>query len=337
MPDSPLIALKVVPSAPKTEIRGIPHQDQGSKRKKEINTLSDEFNILSYLSHPSIVRVIEFIPGVAFPALPVDQSVDASNREIDFAKLDISPVMQLSDVIVMEYACMGDLFEFVTARERLSEDLTRIYARQLVSSLEYLHDLGYIHGDIKLENILLFPNNVLKLTDFGFARRWSPLERQKVSSGTLQYSAPCLLRQEPFFGPEIDIWAFGVVLYQMVVGRDPFAMKEGELYSEFKFLPGGKTRLSFGGRGSSEFRSLVKSIFREGLLASEKLKEAPTTLLQGQSHFHCLSWRQIRNSTWISEVSFAKEKKGSDESTVSELIPAMPMRRETQERTLLRV
>lgn len=336
------VALKVVPSAGKIEVTaGSVGKPDNKRGKKEINSLADEFRILSSVSHPAIVRVIEFLETVDFPVLPsglVRSMTDVSAVESStssYPDLEISPILQLSDVIIMEYASGGDLFDLVSENGRVTEELARKYAKQLISALEYLHDLGYIHGDVKLENILLFPDGILKLTDFGFARKWSPLSRQRISSGTLQYSAPALIRQEPVFGPEIDIWAFGVVLYQMVIGRDPFAMKDGEYYKEFKLLPGGKTKMPFGGVGSQDVRSLIKAIFREGLLASEREKDhtSPMTLLQGQP-FPSLTWATIRKSPWIAEVSFAKERKksersGETNSGISELIPATTLQRES--------
>ena len=241
------------------------------------NTLVHEFKVLSSLSHPHIVRVIELVPNIEFPLSPPDE-----NNEVTFI-----PKIQLSDILVMEYASHGDLFEYVVTHHRVSEELARSFARQIASALEYLHNTGYIHGDIKLENILLFPGNVLKLTDFGFVRRWSSHQKQTSNQGTLHSSAPCLLLKEPFYGPEIDIWAFGVILYQMVVGAEPFSMEDKAYpFKEFK-IEDNKIRFPFRGRGSGNFRTLVKNIFREGLA----MKYLP--------------WDTIRSSPWMSEVSHA--------------------------------
>lgn len=251
------------------------------------NTLAHEFKVLSSISHPHIVRVIELVTNIEFPLTPPDE-----NNEVTFV-----PKTQLSDILVMEYASHGDLFEYVITHHHVPESLARSFARQILSALEYLHNTGYIHGDIKLENILLFPNNILKLTDFGFVRRWSPYQKQTSNQGTLHSSAPCLLLKESFYGPEIDIWAFGVILYQMVVGSEPFSMEDKAYpFKEFK-IEEEKIRFPFHGRGSGHFRTLIKNIFREGLA----MKYLP--------------WNEIRSSSWLSEVSYAIRPESSNTET----------------------
>ena len=265
------------------------------------NTLAHEFKILSSLSHPHIVRVIELVSKIEFPISPPGE-----NRDVTFV-----PKTQLSDVLVMEYAPHGDLFEYVVSHHRVTEDIARSFARQIASALEYLHNSGYVHGDIKLENILLFPGNVLKLTDFGFVRRWSSHQKQTSNQGTLHSSAPCLLLKEPFYGPEIDIWAFGVILYQMVVGSEPFSMEDKAFpFKEFKIKSEDKISFHFHGRGSRDFRSLVKRIFREGLLMKH------------------LSWEEIRSSSWLAEVSFC-DKAQTPSSTIHSDVISISMAENT--------
>lgn len=99
--------------------------------------------------------------------------------------------------------------------------------RQLVAALEAAHGMGVLHGDIKPENLLLEPTGNLKLTDFGIAR---PLRFGRSSgdgrlAGTLHYLSPDQLQ-----GREIDarsdLYACGVVMFEMLTGRRPFVTSD---------------------------------------------------------------------------------------------------------------
>ena len=111
--------------------------------------------------------------------------------------------------------------------------------RQLIDAVSYIHDQNIAHRDIKLENILLTKSGVVKLIDFGFAISSNgPL---KTFCGTPTYMAPELVRRAEYFGPSVDKWALGVLIYRMVSGWYPFrgiflesktksAQKDRELY-----------------------------------------------------------------------------------------------------------
>jgi eukaryotic-like serine/threonine-protein kinase len=99
--------------------------------------------------------------------------------------------------------------------------------RQLVGALEAAHGMGVLHGDIKPENLLLEPTGNLKLTDFGIAR---PLRFGRSSgdgrlAGTLHYLSPDQLQ-----GRDIDVrsdlYACGVVMFEMLTGRRPFVTSD---------------------------------------------------------------------------------------------------------------
>ncbi len=99
---------------------------------------------------------------------------------------------------------------------------------QIFFAVDHMHRNGWIHRDIKCENVLLadpFAKRVL-LADFGFAGRYSNTEPQRVAIGSLSYAAPEICSGRAYFGPEVDIWSLGVLLYALVVGKLPFASRD---------------------------------------------------------------------------------------------------------------
>lgn len=70
---------------------------------------------------------------------------------------------------VLEYAKNGILFDKLKCGKPFDEEVARYYFQQLIGALEYLHLKGFVHRDLKLENLLLDEENNLKLADFGFS------------------------------------------------------------------------------------------------------------------------------------------------------------------------
>lgn len=129
--------------------------------------------------------------------------------------------------LILEYSPLGDLLSYLQTNdiENFSEDFGRSIFRQIVSAVEYIHNLGYIHGDIKHENILLFDDGYVKLIDFGFATPWDPTRMMKFSKGSPNYASPETFLALPIYGPEADIWSLGVVLYSLIKGVMPFNLE----------------------------------------------------------------------------------------------------------------
>ncbi len=137
----------------------------------------------------------------------------------DVSQAELPGYEGLVSFIVME------LVEGQTLREQQPQDLEQVIeiARAICEALEAAHGQGIIHRDLKPENVSLSANNTVKLMDFGLARMSGKtrLTQKGAFIGTLSYLAPeIILGQEA--SPRSDLYALGVMLYEMSTGRPPF-------------------------------------------------------------------------------------------------------------------
>ncbi|XP_033976734.1 maternal embryonic leucine zipper kinase [Trematomus bernacchii] len=126
--------------------------------------------------------------------------------------------------IVMEYCPGGELFDYIIAKDRLSEEETRVFFRQIVSAMAYVHSQGYAHRDLKPENLLIDENHNLKLIDFGLcAKPKGGLGYELMTCcGSPAYAAPELIQGKAYIGSEADVWSMGVLLFALLCGYLPF-------------------------------------------------------------------------------------------------------------------
>lgn len=143
---------------------------------------------------------------------------------------------------IAEFANAGDLNDFIKTFPSLDE--IAIIVRGILEGLDHLHQNGIVHRDIKPQNILLHKENgirIAKITDFGLAKE---LQQGEVSSklmGTMEYMAPEQFDAKKFginnkFGTNVDLWSFGVILYEIFTGDLPFGNRhEGATHEQLLF------------------------------------------------------------------------------------------------------
>ncbi|KAH8382952.1 hypothetical protein KR009_006001 [Drosophila setifemur] len=115
----------------------------------------------------------------------------------------------------------GELFSYHRRVRKFNEKQARFYACQVALALEYLHRMQLMYRDLKPENILLDVRGYIKITDFGFTKRVEG--RTSTLCGTPEYLAPEIVQMRPY-NRSVDWWAFGILVYELVAGRSPFAV-----------------------------------------------------------------------------------------------------------------
>ena len=141
-------------------------------------------------------------------------------------------------LIIMEYISGGNLQNFVKKRRKLCEKTAKILFSQLIQGIKYIHSKGIVHRDIKLENILLDLNNIVKICDFGVGKLTQKGQKLLDQCGTPVYMAPEIIQGEGYEGFPVDVWSAGVALYIMLSGNIPFNRdKTHDLQSAIINLP----------------------------------------------------------------------------------------------------
>ena len=147
--------------------------------------------------------------------------------------------------IFIEYVDGGALGEWLRRHKQVGWDLLIDLMVQVCDGLQHAHSKGLVHRDVKPGNCMMTKDGVLKVTDFGLTKRRSPggmpdhqestdvvfPERESITAagmGTPAYMAPEMWIPHYEVGPQADIYAFGVMFFELCCGRKPFMIKPGE-------------------------------------------------------------------------------------------------------------
>ncbi|KNC52951.1 AGC/PKA protein kinase [Thecamonas trahens ATCC 50062] len=121
--------------------------------------------------------------------------------------------------MVLDYVVGGELFTYLGNLGQFTKRMTVFFAAEIVLVLEYLHSLGIVYRDLKPENVLIDRDGHIRITDFGFAKYLD--DSTFTVCGTVDYLAPEIIKKQGH-GFGVDIWAVGVLIYEMLAGVPPF-------------------------------------------------------------------------------------------------------------------
>lgn len=195
---------------------------------KQVDHIMNEIKILSVIDHPFLINTEGF---------------SQDDRYI---------------YLVLDLINGGELFTYLRSVGKFSCDHATFYSAQVCLMFEYLHSKNIIYRDLKPENILIDKTGYLKLTDFGFAKVCEG--RTYTLCGTPEYLAPEILLNKGH-GKPVDWWTFGVLVYEMNAGIDPFNDEDPMLIYQ-KILKG---KVKFPSSFNPNAKSLVKHLLEADL------------------------------------------------------------------------
>uniref|UniRef100_A0A669DKV0 Mitogen-activated protein kinase kinase kinase 12 n=1 Tax=Oreochromis niloticus TaxID=8128 RepID=A0A669DKV0_ORENI len=123
--------------------------------------------------------------------------------------------------IIMEYCAQGQLYEVLRAGRKITPSLLMDWAMGIAGGMNYLHLHKIIHRDLKSPNMLITYDDAVKISDFGTSKELNDKSTKMSFAGTVAWMAPEVIRNEPV-SEKVDIWSFGVVLWEMLTGEVPY-------------------------------------------------------------------------------------------------------------------
>lgn len=170
-----------------------------------VQSIANEISAVQILAHPHIVRSVEVIHGLAHV------------------------------YVAFEYVNGPDLNQYVSGHAPLGNDVARDIFHQLASAIEYMHSRSICHRDIKPANVLLnSQTKQIKLIDFGFATKTTPVQYLKDWWGSPGFVAPEILANIPYNGMAADCFSLGMTLERLIVAPTKHTFKLSKELSKDK-------------------------------------------------------------------------------------------------------
>ncbi|CDF34384.1 Serine/threonine protein kinase [Chondrus crispus] len=201
--------------------------------------------------------------------------------------------------LVTEYCPGGDLFGYMERRiQPMDEHVARFIAAEILLALEHIHSFGVVYRDLKLENILLDADGHVRVADFGLSKLLKApngyVKKTNTFCGTREYVAPEMIRGV-MYDTTLDIWTYGILLYEMLSGRTPFHSSDRtDIYKRIEKAP-----ICYPRHLSEECKSLLEKLLMRKPEERIGAGEVGLDEIKKHSWFKGIDWIALHNKTGI--------------------------------------
>jgi serine/threonine protein kinase len=189
-------------------------------------------------------------------------------------------------LLVMDYIEGGELAHYLEREGSFNEDTTRFYAAEILLGIKYLHTRGVLYRDLKTQNVLLDSEGHAILIDFGLSKVLGDSKTDSVC-GTPSYLSPEVWLKKDY-SLEIDWWAFGILVYEMLTGDPPFEFCQGEDARTFGLLISVE-EIYYPSYVSDDAVDLIESLTRRNM--EDRLTDPSD--IQKHPFFSSIDWDQL--------------------------------------------
>ena len=163
--------------------------------------------------------------------METEKLIMETNKHKNLIKMDYSFRNEYIIFFVMQLVQGGELKHLLIQHGRFEEHIIKFYAVQIIDAVKCLHRWDIAHRDLKLENILVDDNGYLIVIDFGISKEIGTNMRTGTVCGSLDNMAPEIFGRKGY-NKGVDWWAVGIMLFELLVGKNPYNLEDVDLEEE---------------------------------------------------------------------------------------------------------